>query len=116
MPTPGPAGIFSWGVLDEHQRDVEHLLDGADADHADLLQDGVEHAVLADERAGMRWRGPRARALLAPALISTTGLLARRASSSARTSLPPFADAFEVGGDDPRALVLGEGRGGSRRS
>ena len=108
MPTPGPAGIFCRRRADQHQRHVEHLLDGADADHAHLLQDRVEHAVLADERAGMGLRGPRARAGR-PGLDQHDRLLAPPRLLQRAHELRAVRDAFEIGGDDPRAVVLREG-------
>ena len=99
MPTPRAGGQPAV-IADQHQRHVDQLLDRVDADHAQLLQDRVEHAVLADQRAGVRLRRARGRSGSRPALISTTGLPRRRASSSARTSFAPSLHAFEVAADD----------------
>ena len=52
MPTPGP-GRQPVPVPLQQERDVDQLLDRVHADHAQLAQHGVDHALLADEGAGV---------------------------------------------------------------
>ena len=53
-----PPGWWPVPVADQEERDVNELLNRVHADDVQLAQDGVDHAVLADERAGVRHAPP----------------------------------------------------------
>ena len=81
---------------DKHQADVDELLDRAHTNNTELLKDCVEFVVFADHRAGVRTR------------LDQHDLFALVVS---RLQCPHQArgvpDAFEIRGDDARAVVAG---------
>ena len=102
-----PAGRRPVAVPDQQERDVDELLDRVDADHAQLPEDGVDHAILADERTGVGLRRPGAGARRA-GLDQDDGLPPIPRLLERADELPGVGGALEVAGDDVGARVPGE--------
>ena len=90
----------------EPARDVEELLDGADANRPRLLHGGVEGGIRAGQRAGVRGDGAGALGG-APRLQQHHRLHCRRRAQRLEEA-PPVRHALDVAGDHPRLGILGD--------
>ena len=95
------------GLAHQAAREIEELLDGARAQRARLLDRRVERLIGAGEGAGVRGDGAGALGG-APGLQQHDGLDRRRRAQRLEEA-PPVRHALDIGGDDPRLRVSGDG-------